>query len=67
MLAIGHYHKAELLPSYRNIAIVQTGTFQRQTGFMARHGLAAHIGGWIVEVVVGDMHNIIRPEFVAYY
>lgn len=67
MLAIGHYHKADFIPSYRNVAALQTGTFQRQTPFMARQGLAAHVGGWIVDVTVGDGHNVIRAEFVAFY
>lgn len=69
MLAIGHYHKAELMPMYRNICTVQTGTFQRQTPFMARKGSQAHVGGWIVEVVIGrdKRHKIIRPEFIAFY
>jgi DNA polymerase II small subunit/DNA polymerase delta subunit B len=67
MLAIGHYHKAEFMPSYRNVASLQSGTFQRQTPFMSRQGLAAHMGGWIVDVTVGDGHNVIRAEFVAVY
>lgn len=67
LLAVGHYHKAEFIPSYRNVALVQTGTFQRQTPFMARMGLAAHVGGWVFDVTVGDGHNVIRGEFVAFY
>jgi hypothetical protein len=67
MLAIGHFHKAEHIPSYRNVAVIQTGTLQRQTPFMARNGLAAHVGGWIVEVWVGGDHNRIRAEFIAIY
>lgn len=67
MLAIGHYHKAEFIPSYRNISVVQTGTFCRQTPFMARQGLSAHIGGWVVDVTVGKLHNIVKAEFVAVY
>jgi len=67
MLAIGHYHKAEMIPSYRNVCGLQTGTFQRQTPFMARGGLAAHVGGWIIEVAVGDTHNRIKGEFIAVY
>lgn len=67
MLAIGHYHKAEMLPSYRNVAVFQAGTFERQTPFMARQGLAAHVGGWIVEVTVGETYNTIKGEFVAFY
>jgi hypothetical protein len=67
MLAIGHYHKAEMMPSYRNVTAIQTGTFQKQTPFMARQGLAAHVGGWIIEVVVGEMHNVVTGRFVAFY
>ena len=66
-LGIGHYHKAEMLPSYRNVCVVQSGTFQRQTPFMARGGLAAHVGGWIVNVMVGEKTHCIRAEFVAFY
>lgn len=67
MLCIGHFHKAEMVPMYRNICLVQTGTFCRQTPFMARQGLAAHVGGWVFEVFVGEDHNSIRGEFVAVY
>jgi hypothetical protein len=67
MLAIGHFHKAEMMPSYRNVCGVQVGTFERQTPFMARGGLAAHVGGWIIEATVGDGHQRIRGEFVAFY
>lgn len=67
ILCIGHYHKADMLPMYRNVCAIQTGTFQRQTPFMARQGLAAHVGGWIVEVWVGEGHKRIRSEFVAFY
>jgi hypothetical protein len=67
VLCIGHYHKAEFMPSYRNVAVIQSGTFQRQTPFMARQGLAAHVGGWIVDVVKGNGSNTIGTEFVAFY
>jgi hypothetical protein len=67
LLGIGHYHKAEMMPTYRNVCGVQAGTFERQTPFMARGGLAAHVGGWIIEATVGDGHNRIRAEFVAFY
>lgn len=67
ILAIGHYHKAEMIPSYRNVCVVQCGTFQRQTPFMGRQGLAAHVGGWLIDATVGDGHNVVRGEFVAFY
>jgi hypothetical protein len=67
MYVAGHYHKAAMLPSYRNVCGVLGGAFQKQTPFMARNGLAAHVGGWVFDVTVGDGHNVIRGEFVAFY
>jgi hypothetical protein len=67
LLGVGHFHKAEFIPAYRNIAVFQVGTFEKQTPFMARKGLAAHVGGWIVSVTVGKTSNVIRGEFVAFY
>ena len=56
-----------MMPSYRNVCGVQAGTFEKQTPFMARGGLAAHVGGWIIDVTVGDGCNRIKGEFVAVY
>jgi hypothetical protein len=67
LYAAGHYHKAAMLPSYRNVCGVLAGTFERQTPFMARNGLAAHVGGWVISVAVGNGHHAIRGEFVAFY
>jgi predicted phosphodiesterase len=70
MLCIGHFHKAEFIPSYRNVAVLQTGCGQWQTPFMVTKGLSAHVGGWLVEVVVQPekvLSNAIRAEFVAFY
>jgi len=50
VLLIGHFHKAEFLPSYRNVAAFQVGCLQSQTPFMRRRGLAAHLGFWIIEL-----------------
>jgi len=67
LLACGHYHKAFNMPSFRNVAGYCAGTFERQTPFMARQGLAAHVGAWIIEAWVGGDRNRIRSEFVAFY
>ena len=68
MLAIGHFHKAEMLPTYRNICLIQSATLQRQTPYMKSKPTPAHMGGWLIEVVVGaEGHNVIRSEFVAFY
>ena len=69
MLVIGHYHKLELLPNYRNVVGVQAGCFQDQTLFMRRKPTPAHVGGWFFEV---DLHRPehqvhVRPEFVTFF
>lgn len=67
ILAVGHYHKAEHLPGYRNIHGFQVGCFQSQTPFMARQGSAAMVGGWIVEAAVGgNLVTRIRGEFMSF-
>lgn len=70
MLIVGHYHKAELMPVYRNVVGMQAGTFEAQTPFMKRIPATAHVGGWIVEVVPGpkgSLYNRIKTEFIAHY
>jgi len=69
ILLMGHYHKAEYLPCYRNIFTLQCGTIQAQTPFMKRLNLAAHVGFWIVEFRVDKDNSIMRfkPEFFAHY
>jgi DNA polymerase II small subunit/DNA polymerase delta subunit B len=66
-LGIGHHHKADMMPSYRNVCTVSAGTFQAQTPFMARQGLAAHVGGWVFDVFVGENSNRIKGEFIAFF
>ena len=70
MLLVGNYHKAEWMPNYRNVSVIQVGCFQWQTPFMVTKGLAAHVGGWIVRVTVQEdksLSNSVRAEFVAFY
>lgn len=68
ILAIGHYHKTEYL-FYRNIHAFQTGCFQAQTPWMKGKQIAAHVGGWIIEVRVDDEGTISRctGTFIPYY
>jgi predicted phosphodiesterase len=49
ILLVGHYHKAEYL-YYRGVYAIQGGTVCDQTPFMRKKRLAAHVGGWIIEV-----------------
>jgi predicted phosphodiesterase len=68
ILAIGHYHKAEYI-FYRNVHCFQTGTLCAQTPWMKGKQIAAHMGGWIVEVGVDDEGTItrIKQEFIPFY
>jgi hypothetical protein len=67
VLGIGHFHKAEYMPRYRNVKAIQAGCFQDQTPFMRRRALAAHVGGWILEITMGELTNQIRTEFVEFF
>jgi len=65
VLAVGHYHKIEYLP-YRNIEVFQTGTFCAQTPWMRGRGIAAMMGGWIVELrlnIDGGIERVIQQRF----
>lgn len=68
ILAIGHYHKSEYI-FYRNVHAFQTGCFQAQTPFMKGKGLAAMMGGYIVEIHVAEDGTInrIKSEFIPFY
>jgi len=68
ILAVGHYHKADYM-FYRNVHSFQTGCFQAQTPWMRGKGIAAMLGGWIVEVIVNDSGTIerLKQEFIPFY
>lgn len=68
VLLLGHYHKAEY--SYiRGVHTVQTGCTQDQTPFMRKKRLAAHLGGWIIEIATDDIGAVtkFRQEFFPFY
>jgi hypothetical protein len=68
ILLVGHYHKAEYLPNYRNVHIFQTGCTQEQTPFMRKKRLHADLGAWIISVTVqpdGTMR--VAGEFIAFH
>lgn len=69
VLLVGHYHKTEFLPSYRNVLAMQAGCTQSQTPFMRGRNLAAHTGFWIVELQIDENNSVRRfkPEFFAHY
>lgn len=68
ILINGHHHKA-LYGFYRNVHYLEAGTFQMQSGWMKGKRIAAHVGGWIVEIHVDDDGKVsrFRPEWIPYY
>ena len=68
ILAVGHYHKAEYF-FYRNVHAFQTSSFQAQTPWMKGKGIAASVGGWIVEINVDNEGTItrIKQEHIPFY
>jgi hypothetical protein len=70
LIGIGHYHKAEWLPSYRNVHAVQVGCFQSQTPYMVQRSLAAHVGGWVIKATLGERKKLtsrVAAEFIGFY
>lgn len=70
LLAVGHYHKALWEPNYRNISGFLTGTFQSQSPYMVQHSLAAHVGGWIVTITLGERRKLtsrVSAEFISFF
>lgn len=64
----GHYHKANY--SYpREVHVIDTATTCDQTLFMRKKQLAAHVGGWIVELMQAPDGRItrFRCEFLPFY
>ena len=68
ILLNGHHHKAFYL-FYRNIHAFECATMQAQSDWMRGKRIAAHVGGWIVEVHVDDEGTITRckGEFIPFY
>lgn len=64
-LLIGHFHKSEYLPAYRNVHCVQMGTTKGQDVFMRKNRLAAHIGGWRCRQLI-DKNGVV-VEMTATY
>lgn len=68
VLLAGHYHKADYA-YVRGVHCIQTGTTQDQSPFMRKKKLAAHLGGWVVEMATDDNGAVTRfkQEFMPFY
>jgi predicted phosphodiesterase len=50
----GHCHKSLYMPAYRNVHYIEAGTLQWQSSWMRGKKLAAHVGFWILNLVVAE-------------
>ena len=65
---IGHFHKADYMPQWRNVHCFQVGCFESQTPYMSRKPTPAHIGGWIIEhTIEGKLTDRLKAEFINFY
>ena len=65
---IGHFHKAEVLPMWRNVRAIQAGCFCSQTPFMIKKPTPAHVGGWIIEdKICKKGTGRFKSEFISFY
>lgn len=63
ILILGHAHTSNYF-FYRNIHILNGGTFEGQTSFLLRKGINPSIGGWIIRVRTTE-GNLNRTSVVA--
>ena len=68
IIIFGHRHKA-MHYEYRNIQVIEAGTFQKQTAWMRGKRIAANVGGWIIEVLVYSDGTIKKftPSWIPFY
>ncbi len=65
---IGHFHKADHMPVWRNVQTIQAGCFQSLTPFLMKKHSPAHVGGWIIEdVIAKNLTSRFKAEFVAFF
>lgn len=69
ILLLGHYHKADYLPSYRNVHCVQAGCVQDQTPFLRKKKIQAHVGAWILKFALSKDGSVSRfqAEWFSFY
>jgi predicted phosphodiesterase len=64
----GHYHKATLLPNYRNVVGVDCGCFCGSTLFIKAKKIKIAIGGWILEFMTDEKGIYdVGQRFVPFY
>jgi len=68
ILCVGHYHKANF-DYAREVYTFQGGCTCDQTTFMRKKRIAAHVGGWIIELTINNSGDVIRcaSEWVPFY
>ena len=69
LLLFGHWHTAHYF-FYRNIHIINAGSFEGQTSFLLRKGINPIIGGWTMEIRIADDEKktilSLRPCFIPF-
>jgi len=68
VLISGHFHKAGMFYP-REIHALQPGCVEDQTSFMRTKRIAAHVGGYMLEIHVTPMGAVgrVKPEFFPFY
>lgn len=68
LLVAGHTHKSYYMPAYRNVHYIEAGTLQWQSSWMRGKKLQAHVGFWIVDMVVGEGEiKSLCPRWYPFY
>jgi predicted phosphodiesterase len=68
ILILGHFHKMGQF-FIRNVHVIQAGTTMGQSPFMRKKRLAAHLGGYVIEVNQGDDGTVLslKSRTIPFY
>jgi predicted phosphodiesterase len=68
ILVLGHFHNANILPSYRNIYAIQMPAMQGQTPFARKKGLAVELGIVILEITPDEKGiGMIKTNYIPFF
>jgi hypothetical protein len=58
LVLLGHYHKADFLPAFNRVPVIQTGALVESTPWIKKRNIRQHLGAWIVTLKTGWNGNV---------
>jgi hypothetical protein len=65
LVLLGHYHKADFLPAFNRVPVIQTGALVESTPFLKKKNIRQHLGAWLVTLRTGwSGHITVAAEWL---